>query len=502
MPRSMQCGECQKIEDGICEFFSETVNLECSSDSHCTYEVDTFAVLSGTNIIVDPSCGFVVYANRSIHIDLGTTITADFISMFAVNGIKAQGTLITSGRGPIEGAGSGGGSGLGGTYGGSGGDPSCTPGDIYSNYDYQIGSANVTIDLIATNYTGGGGVVSGSGGGVSDSGDTGGTGGGMVVLRGGVVNITQGHIMTDGATSPNPGLGSGSGGSISILCNNLVAVGAELSAVGGDGSKAYEIAAGGGGRIYLQYKTFDFTGAVFSYQGGAVDDDSCLSGAGGTAVYSTVLTTVPNNYNTAILIVDNNNQVADAATVIEDPSLAAQLKGVGLQNRATVAVKKLKLTQQCPSRSQCHSYITSINSVVVSLYRLSGDSIGSTGIELSADSVSVLHQSRLDVPFYLYIDSKEFIVNVDSVASYGCVATVYASSRVTLDGEMDQIYPPSYCSAYSKLGSLVGLIIQTYNVSITSARAQNIFIGSTFIYIHGPFLGVPSIYNLSSCFDT
>ena len=104
---------------------------------------------------------------------------------------------------------------------------------------------NRPTDIANFNYT------SGSGGGQLGS-KIGGKGGGSILIRSSTLNITGGKLLAVGGVSFVDGLGSGSGGSITLLVSSISGKNALLSVQGGSGIFSRNVAAGGGGRIYIQ----------------------------------------------------------------------------------------------------------------------------------------------------------------------------------------------------------------------------------------------------------
>jgi hypothetical protein len=94
-------------------------------------------------------------------------------------------------------------------------------------------------------------MTSGSGGGMVGN-RIGGQGGGSIFIRCRSLNITDGELRAEGGDSFSANLGSGSGGSITLLVIVFTGNNGVLSVQGGRGSVASGIAAGGGGRIFIQ----------------------------------------------------------------------------------------------------------------------------------------------------------------------------------------------------------------------------------------------------------
>ncbi|MGA2854030.1 MAG: hypothetical protein ABSE90_07875 [Verrucomicrobiota bacterium] len=107
----------------------------------------------------------------------------------------------------------------------------------------------------------------GSGGGVNNhNGESGGPGGGAVMLN--VVGTLQmdGSLTADGLTSPNVQYGGGSGGSLWINAGILTG-GGLIAARGGAGGVTAGGGGGGGGRIALYFTQNTFTGTVTAVGG-------------------------------------------------------------------------------------------------------------------------------------------------------------------------------------------------------------------------------------------
>jgi hypothetical protein len=132
----------------------------------------------------------------------------------------------------------------------------CPPPSLPPHIPSQIGSADVSNDLFVTNTNHATDVAnfnmtSGSGGGKLGT-KIGGRGGGSILIRCGSLNITGGALSADGSHSSSANLGSGSGGSITLLATTYKGTNALLSVKGGEGILGRNIAAGGGGRIYIK----------------------------------------------------------------------------------------------------------------------------------------------------------------------------------------------------------------------------------------------------------
>ena len=261
----------------MCQFYSRQVLLNCPvNTSNCIYNTYSFSVDSLTNIAVSDGCGLSVKAYKKIEIARDSTITANFVNLTCTSKLIMSGTLTTSGKGPLEGPGSGEGTGRGGSYGGSGGDPSCTPGQYYSNYLSQIGSVDVKQDWPAEYDYAKDSVdpvypTMGSGGGQGGVNTTtgemlhGGRGGGMINLVAPLIELFNGHLFCEGAKSVVADLGSGSGGSISITADRIdvsIQKAVVMSVRGGEGERDQHIAAGGGGRISFHVSIFLFAWVV------------------------------------------------------------------------------------------------------------------------------------------------------------------------------------------------------------------------------------------------
>ena len=242
--------------------------------------------------------------------------------------VVVRGTIEASGRGPLSGRGAGI-DGSGGSYGGSGGIVPYSCGNSYfSVYENQIGSFNVFSDVTEDSVMGG----LGSGGSKAGSGH----GGGLIMLEGRIVDISNGRLLSAGSRSSVPFAGSGSGGGISIVAvESIIGTDAVVSVPGGDAVDNLNITGGSGGRVTIQAPGSIDHQISFALYGGfdsslGVDMDSCSTGSSGTMLWLSA--------SASYLLSDNDARLGKSVSMWTELDILNELHQTYIYDGATVAM--------------------------------------------------------------------------------------------------------------------------------------------------------------------
>lgn len=223
---------------------------------------------------------------------------------------------------------------------------------------------------------------------------------------------------------------------------------------------------------------------------------SCLTGSGGSYLKYYNKRTDTNN---AILDITNAGVLSYATTVISNFETLTRLKGIRFLSKAAVASNAITLKHLCALSTQCSSFIWVVDSSVHSLEGLLSGSLFDTAMALTADRIEIFEGGTIVNPFYLLLESQLFNIDKDSSLTFGCAANITTSQLMTVESGLSQVNSPTECKAATKKS--LGLFIKGYNVSLTSAYAQNIVVSSNNLLISGSFFGVPQSYNLTSCWN-
>ncbi|CAE7517916.1 unnamed protein product, partial [Symbiodinium microadriaticum] len=324
-----------------------------------------------------------------------------------------------------------------------------------------------------------------------------GRGGGAVGLRCHTLNITGGIVAADGSKSVVAALGSGSGGSISLLVSaSIVGSGGVFSVQGGSADSALGVGGGSGGRIYFEAATK--ASLTFKTSGGSdsvLTSINCYAGAAGTYVN---YINQGSSLNNAILAINNRDILTYASTVVEGGEVLSSLRGFVLRAKAVAATNAINLVQQCDMSESCSSFIAVDDSRIVSLAE---DPLPDSTLTLQADSIELSKGGSVGSAYHLAINAQLVAVDEESTLSFGCVANITSTRYMELLSDINQMYSPHECEDAFSRYTQRGLAVIGQNVSLASARAQNIAINSNELYVQGSFLGVPEEYNLTSCWD-
>ena len=520
------------------------------------YSTYSFAVESLSNIEVSDNCGLSVKAYGKIGIAKDSTITASYFNFTSANVITMSGTLQTTGRGPIDGPGSGEASGQGGSYGGSGGRPGCTAEAPYSNYLNQIGSLDVKRDMPSsyqyphdsvnpmypTMGSGGGQYTDINTGNVS----SGGRGGGMVILTSNLLQLFNGRIICEGSVSTVPNIGSGSGGSISITASKLEASFQKpvtLSVRGGDGNADVGVAGGGGGRITInvsvQHTTVQPTAfllilrssyfhlicvlqalnasdildiSIVDISGGHINGvmniaDECLLAAGGTAYVTS--TYGDNFYKMNLLKITNgkSNGVSKAVTVLDEPSIVNQLNKLLIGDNSSVAVDDIAMCYSIDGSSgDCATHIHISASTLLPREILLSPQVAASAISLGSNVIELSANAVIMSPTMLTLDAQYINTDKNSHINFGCWMDASGVLAVNMMGSSSQIMTPADCALAWNETSLnpfpPGFYVSSRNVTrIGQVVSQVVAAKGQQVDIYGPYVGVPSSFNMSSCFS-
>ena len=222
---------------------------------------------------------------------------------------------------------------------------------------------------------------------------------------------------------------------------------------------------------------------------------NCYAGAAGT--YVNYLNT-GSSLNNAVLAINNRDIATFATTVVNDNDVLSTLRGFAVLADAAVASTAISLEQQCDMSVSCHSFIALDNSRIVSLVQ--GPQADSM-LSLQADSIEFSKGSSIGSAFHLTVSAQLVAVDMESTMNFGCYANITSTRYMEVLSALEQVYYPEVCHNASSQDGPFGLVISGQNVSISSARAQNLAVNSDELFVTGSFVGVPEEYNLTSCWD-
>ena len=233
---TLNCGQCNSIQNGVCQFTNSVNFINCDPNSKnpnqyttCVYSggiYSSISISSGVHITAESSCEL-----SFNNISMFSMMKQAKLSAFAVDitspSIYIQGEISTLSFFNFQSEGDAKNATYGGSYGGSGGRQLCDN-TYFSNTNFnQIGHFVVPQDYNQTGYNS-------SFGAKGCCGPNSGVGGGRIVLSSSkLVNISGGILRADGNVSTDSKAGSGSGGSVTIIANSLVGEGF-ISVVGGN----------------------------------------------------------------------------------------------------------------------------------------------------------------------------------------------------------------------------------------------------------------------------